>query len=43
METRRLGRTGRKVSVIALGCWRLGSDWGQVDEQAALAVLHARA
>ncbi len=41
MESRRLGRTGRDVSVVGLGCWQLGSDWGDVDERQALAVLHA--
>jgi aryl-alcohol dehydrogenase-like predicted oxidoreductase len=41
VETRVLGRTGKRVNVIGLGCWQLGSDWGQVDEGDALAVLHA--
>lgn len=36
-----LGRTGRDVSVVGLGCWQLGADWGQVDEADALAVLNA--
>lgn len=40
METRRLGRTGRDVSVVGLGCWQLGSDWGPVSEADAMAVLH---
>ncbi|QTE28970.1 aldo/keto reductase [Pengzhenrongella sicca] len=39
METRVLGRTGRKVSVIGLGCWQLGADWGDVGEDEALEVL----
>ena len=41
METRTLGRTGRQVGVVGLGCWQLGGDWGNVDEGDALAVLHA--
>src|SRR3954463_9971978 len=41
METRRLGRTGRDVGVVGLGAWQLGSDWGSVDENDALAVLRA--
>ncbi|WP_460522441.1 aldo/keto reductase [Humibacter antri] len=41
METRTLGRTGRTVSVIGLGTWQLGADWGSVSEAEALAVLEA--
>ncbi len=41
MEQRVLGRTGRAVSVVGLGCWQLGGDWGSVPEDDALAVLHA--
>jgi aryl-alcohol dehydrogenase-like predicted oxidoreductase len=41
METRTLGRTGRPVSVIGLGCWQLGGDWGAVTEDDAMSVLHA--
>jgi aryl-alcohol dehydrogenase-like predicted oxidoreductase len=41
METRAVGRTGRNVSVVGLGTWQLGADWGAVDEQDALAVLDA--
>jgi aryl-alcohol dehydrogenase-like predicted oxidoreductase len=41
MQTRTLGRTGRTVSVIGLGTWQLGADWGDVDEADASAVLDA--
>ncbi|WP_127130524.1 aldo/keto reductase [Georgenia sp. SYP-B2076] len=41
MEERTLGRTSRKVSVVGLGTWQLGADWGEVDEAAATGVLAA--
>jgi aryl-alcohol dehydrogenase-like predicted oxidoreductase len=41
MEQRVLGRTGRAVSVVGLGTWQLGADWGDVREEDALAVLDA--
>ncbi|MGW3571610.1 aldo/keto reductase, partial [Streptomyces sp. NPDC000941] len=41
MEQREFGRIGRKVSVVGLGTWQLGADWGEVGEDDALAVLDA--
>jgi aryl-alcohol dehydrogenase-like predicted oxidoreductase len=41
MDDRVLGRTGRKVSVVGLGTWQLGADWGAVREEDAFAVLDA--
>ncbi len=41
MEQRTLGRTGHPVSIIGLGTWQLGSDWGTVTEAEALSVLDA--
>ncbi|QUQ67279.1 aldo/keto reductase [Kutzneria sp. CA-103260] len=41
MEQRVFGRTGREVSVVGVGTWQLGADWGSVDEGDALAVLEA--
>ena len=41
MDTRTLGRTGRDVSVVGLGTWQLGADWGDVSHEDAVAVLDA--
>ncbi|HWG13731.1 MAG TPA: aldo/keto reductase [Streptosporangiaceae bacterium] len=41
MEQRVLGKTNRPVSVIGLGTWQLGADWGDVSERDALDVLQA--
>ena len=43
MDTRRLGKTGHRVSVIGLGCWQFGGDWGDVSEDEAMATLRAAA
>ena len=41
MQQRILGRTGRAVSVVGLGTWQLGTDWGDVSESDALKLLDA--
>jgi len=41
LPERILGRTERPVSVVGLGTWQLGADWGEVSEADALAVLDA--
>ncbi len=41
MEEREIPRLGRPVSVIGLGTWQLGADWGDVDPKDAKAVLTA--
>jgi aryl-alcohol dehydrogenase-like predicted oxidoreductase len=41
MEQRRVERLNRTVSVVGLGTWQLGADWGNVDADAARAVLEA--
>jgi aryl-alcohol dehydrogenase-like predicted oxidoreductase len=43
VQARRFGRIGREVSEIGLGAWQIGADWGEVDEDDALATLHAAA
>jgi aryl-alcohol dehydrogenase-like predicted oxidoreductase len=43
MGYRRLGRTGREVSVIGFGAWAIGADWGTVDDADSLRALHAAA
>jgi aryl-alcohol dehydrogenase-like predicted oxidoreductase len=41
METRRIERLGRDVSVVGLGTWQLGADWGEVSKGDARDVLKA--
>lgn len=41
MQTRTAARLGLPVSVIGLGTWQLGADWGEVSEADATAVLDA--
>jgi aryl-alcohol dehydrogenase-like predicted oxidoreductase len=41
VERRILGRTGREVSVVGLGTWQLGADWGEVTDAEARDVLEA--
>ncbi|WP_338894472.1 aldo/keto reductase [Streptomyces sp. TG1A-60] len=41
MEERAFGRSGQQASVVGLGTWQLGADWGDVDDKEALAVLEA--
>jgi aryl-alcohol dehydrogenase-like predicted oxidoreductase len=44
MKTRLFGNTGRKVSEVGLGCWQLGgTEWGNVSDDQALAILGAAA
>jgi len=41
VEQRHIERLGRRVSVVGLGTWQLGADWGRIEEKDALAVLEA--
>jgi aryl-alcohol dehydrogenase-like predicted oxidoreductase len=43
MDERVIGRSGQRASIVGLGTWQLGADWGDVDEKDALAVLEAAA
>ncbi len=43
MRTSKIERLGRHVSEIGLGCWQLGADWGNVDEDRSQAILEAAA
>lgn len=33
----------RTASVVGLGCWQLGADWGNLDDAVAMQILHAAA
>jgi aryl-alcohol dehydrogenase-like predicted oxidoreductase len=41
MEQRTIERLGREVSVVGLGTWQLGADWGSVSPDDAHATLEA--
>ena len=43
VHTSKIERLGRHVSEIGLGCWQLGADWGNVDEDRSQAILEAAA
>lgn len=43
MKTRRLGKTGYKVSEIGLGCWQLGGDFGPMGDDNASTILSTAA
>ncbi|MGY5012273.1 aldo/keto reductase [Streptomyces sp. 900105755] len=43
MDERVIDRSGQRASVVGLGTWQLGADWGEVDDKEALAVLETAA
>jgi aryl-alcohol dehydrogenase-like predicted oxidoreductase len=43
MKYRRLGKTGMRVSVVGVGTWQLGGEWGKAFEQAEVDAMLGRA
>jgi aryl-alcohol dehydrogenase-like predicted oxidoreductase len=43
MQKRALCAGGPAVGEVGLGCWQLGADWGEVDEETAAGILGAAA
>lgn len=43
MKYRRLGRTGLRVSVVGIGTWQLGGEWGRSFTQQEVDALLGRA
>lgn len=41
MRQRAFGNTGRHVSEIGFGAWAIGAAWGEVNDDDAIAALHA--
>ncbi|MDO9418123.1 aldo/keto reductase [Pararhizobium sp.] len=41
MRSRQFGRTGSSVSEIGFGAWAIGAAWGEVNDEEAIAALHA--
>lgn len=40
MKYKRFGRTNMNVSVVGLGAWEIGGNWGPIEEEHALKLLN---
>ena len=41
MQYKPFGKTGWDVSVIGLGTWNIGNQWGEIDDVTAYATIHS--
>jgi len=41
MNTRQLGKQGSSIGEVGLGCWQFGGDFGEMQEETALAIMAA--
>lgn len=41
VHTRQLGKAGFDVSEVGLGCWQIGSDWGDTSDATTSAILES--
>ena len=41
MKYRILGKTGFEVSIISMGCWGIGGQWGPIEENQAIQTIDA--
>ncbi len=41
MQLSRPRRLGRAISTVGLGCWQLGGDWGEIDDDRSQEILTA--
>lgn len=39
MKQRKFGSTGFNAGEVGLGCWQLGGDWGNIDENTAFKIM----
>jgi aryl-alcohol dehydrogenase-like predicted oxidoreductase len=40
MKTRELGKQGFSISEVGLGCWQFGGDFGEMEEETAISIMH---